>query len=162
MPKVQHSTASGTPDHLAAGGVQGVGASLPPLPHDQRPPHYAGVALPLDPMLEAAGAYWNERRELVRAWRIHGGPAEEVRNAAGVTIRRIQKYWTRERHVAPPGMTIEDARARGLDFYSPAYGWVRAGIKRETDSPENLGQGHMVGEIEYETEEVVTPEPVEA
>ena len=149
MPRANHSTASGAPDHLAAGGITGVGAAyLPPPPADQRPPHYAGVELPLDPMLAAAGAYWNANRELVRAWRIDAGPAELVHNAAGVVIKRIQKKWTRERHVAPPGMTLEDARTRGLDFYSPQRGWIRAGVKPETDLPENLGMGHLVGEIE--------------
>jgi hypothetical protein len=159
MPAVKPSGASGVPDHLQAQGVVGIipGVRPPMMPAqatDQMPPHYGGVELPLDPMLAAAGAYWNERRELVRKWRIHNGPPEEVRNAAGVVVRRVQQYWTRERHVAPPGMSIEDARVRGLDFYSPAYGWIRGGIKRETDDPANLGTGHLVGQIDIEEIEV--------
>ena len=164
MPKVQHSTASGAPDHYAETTVPGVvsgvaphNPSMPPLPMSQRPPHYGGVTLPLDPLLEAAGAYWNDDRELVRDWRIHDGPSEPVYNAAGVVVRRIQRYRTHQRHVAPPGMTIEQARVMGLDFYSPKLGWIRAGIKRETDAPENLGTGHLVGRIDVEEIEVAPP-----
>lgn len=165
MPKVQPSTASGVPDHLQSVGIQGVVSGVqnhpfPPVPSDQMPPQYAGVELPLDPMLAYAGAFWNEQRELVRNWRIHAGPPDEIRNAAGVVIRRVQKYWTRQRHVAPPGMSIEDARARGLDFYSPQAGWIRAGVKREKDSPENLGMGHLVGEIDEVVEEVAPAVPL--
>lgn len=153
MPRIQHSTASGQPDHLAAstvpGVIDGMGRPFPPLPESQRPPA-RGINLPLDPVLEAAGAYWNDKRELVRAWRIHGGPAEEIKNAQGVVVKRVQKFWTRERYVAPPGMSIEDARARGLDFFSPVYGWIRGGVKREMDSSENLGSGPVVGDFEYE------------
>jgi hypothetical protein len=159
-PKIQHSTATGQPDHAqptVPGVVSGIAPSYPPLParpHDQRPPHYGGVTLPIDPILEAAGAFWNDNRELVRKWRIHAGAPDEIRNAAGVVVRRIQRYWTRERHVAPPGMTLETAREMGLDFYSPQLGWIRSGIKRETDSIENLGTGHLVGEIDTEEIEV--------
>lgn len=147
----QHSTASGTPDHLDMGGVQGVSSGpLPYLPHDQRPPSYQGVALPLDPLLAAAGAFWNERRELVRRWRIHNGPSKTVGG------RTVQEFLVRERHVAPPGMTLEDARAKGLDFYSPQWGWIRAGLKREHEDPQNLGNGAAMGEIE--TEDVTAPD----
>lgn len=153
--KIQHSTATGQPEYRSEtvpGVVSGV---LPPQPHTQRPPHYQGASdLPIDPLLAAAGAYWNANRELVRKWRIHAGPPDEVKNAAGVVIRIIQRYWTRERHVAPPGMVLEQAREMGLDFYSPSLGWIRSGVKRETDSPENLGTGHLVGEIDVEEIEV--------
>jgi len=161
MPKVQHSTAGGPPEHQQVATVPGVisgvaphNPHMPAMPTDQRPPHYGGVVLPIDPILEAAGAFWNDNRELVRNWRIHAGPPDEIKNANGVVVRRLQKYWTRQRHVAPPGMTIEQARTMGLDFYSPQRGWIRAGVKPETDLPENLGTGHLVGEIEVEEIEV--------
>jgi hypothetical protein len=164
MPKVQHSTANGVPDHHYEPAVQGVisgvaphNPSMPPPPTGQRPPHYGGVELPLDPILAAAGVFWNEDRELVRTWRIHDGPPESVYNAAGVVVKKIQRYRTHQRLVAPPGMPLEQARAMGLDFYSPQLGWIRAGVKRETDSPENLGTGHLVGTVETEEIEVAPP-----
>ncbi len=41
--------------------------------------------------------------------------------------------------------SIEEARRKavtsGADFYHPKHGWLRYGVKRETEAPENLGSG---------------------
>jgi hypothetical protein len=41
--------------------------------------------------------------------------------------------------------SVEEARQKAIkaraDFYHPTHGWLRWGIKRETDAPENLGAG---------------------
>lgn len=158
MPRnARASTASGLPDHLVAPalpGVEGTGGPLPPQVRDQIPQPMAGISgsnLPLDPLLAMAGAYWNEQRYLVRKDRRHNGPPRKRSDGSWV-----QPMVTRERHVAPPGMTLEDAREKGLDFFSPQLGWIRGGAKREAEYPENLGM--VDADTSLELEEIAPPD----
>ena len=150
------STASGVPDHLQQPAISGVGAPPSPVqPMDQRLPQQfgrsglQGVVLPIDPVLQLAGAYWNDARQLVRSVIVEVGATVEVDGRKRVPVKR------KERLVAPPGMTLDQARDNGLDFFSPQYGWIRAGVKREQEYPENLGG--VVMDVTYE--EVPDDEP---
>ena len=142
------STSSGVPSHLESTGLAGVASSAPPLPRPDveqyaPDPMLQGVTLPIDPLLALAGAYWNDQRQLVRKVVKHAGPPREING------RLRQPIVSSERYVAPPGMTIEDARLRGLDFFSPQFGWVRAGVKFERENPQNLGTGGNPDNVEY-------------
>lgn len=50
--------------------------------------------------------------------------------------------------------SVEEARQKavraGADFWHPTHGWLRGGVKREAEAPENLGRGSVV----YPTEEI--------
>ncbi len=145
------STASGLPAHLRAATVGGVAdaPSFPPLPapvETQRPPAMGGmngIALPIDPLLALAGAYWNDQRQLVRKITIQVGEPVEIDG------RKRQGVRTSERFVAPPGMTLDQARDLGLDFFSPQYGWIRGGVKREQEYVDNLGTGSAMAPSEF-------------
>lgn len=39
------------------------------------------------------------------------------------------------RFCAMPGMSLKAARAEGLDFYHPRFGWLRGGYKLEVERP---------------------------
>jgi hypothetical protein len=140
------STASGVPAHLRAATVQGVEGGYPHLPppvQSQHPSGVQGVGLPVDPLLAQAGAYWNAERQLVRRAAVAVGEPVEIDG------RKRQRVQVSERFVAMPGASIDDARQRGLDFYSPAMGWIRAGVKREQEYAENLGTGGTPTDLEY-------------
>ncbi len=141
------SQADGIPDYLAATAPVARRTDQREAT-DQRPPSY-GVTLPLDPMLEAAGAYWNDRRELVRKVRRHAGDGQSYVFDSTGAVTGV-RFRTRERHVAPPGMTLEQARDLGLDFYSPQLGWIRAGVKVEREHPDNMGAMSDDSSIEIE------------
>jgi hypothetical protein len=132
------STASGQPDYVERAQATGA-APLPPPPSSQQAAPWIGVELPIDPVLALAGAYWNDQRFLVRDVVVKPGHVEVVTGEDGRRYRRTHAPETRQRHVAPPGMSIEDARERGLDFFIPSAGWIRGGVKREQEYPENLG-----------------------
>ena len=55
--------------------------------------------------------------------------------------------------------SIEEARrkavAAGADFYHPTWGWLRWGVKREQEHPENLG----AGAAQHERRHVVVAAP---
>lgn len=143
------STASGVPAHLRATTVAGVESANPHFPASnlsQQPVSAGGVSginLPVDPLLALAGAYWNGERMLVRRVTVRVGEPRMVDGKFRQPVR------SSERFVAPPGTTIEDARARGLDFFSPQYGWIRGGIKREQEYIDNLGTGGNPTDVEY-------------
>lgn len=145
------STASGLPAHLRTATVGGVAdaPSFPPLPspvETQRPPAMGaigGIVLPIDPLLAMAGAYWNDQRQLVRKI------VQQVGDPIVVNGRRKQGVRTHERFVAPPGMTLDQSRDLGLDFFSPQYGWIRGGLKREQEYVDNLGTGSGSDATEY-------------
>ncbi len=106
-------------------------------------PTPSGQNIPLDPMLAAAGAFWSEQRELLvqRTRKPVGDPY--MKNG-----KRVQKFAGVNERVAPPGMTIEQAREGGLHFYSPQLGWIWWGIKRAQEYPENMGTQYSSLEVE--------------
>lgn len=77
------------------------------------------------------------------------------RNAAGVWVRVVYEHsgeshqieregqlltiaarFPQERRVA---LTLKEAASHGWDWFQPGRGWIRRGVKRERDLPENLG-----------------------
>jgi len=106
------------------------GEILPSLPDED----YS--TLPLDPgkLLESVGVVRNRRGDLV-----HYVPKRE-----GIKIKNGKRYWEvvdHERPVAPPGMSLDEAREKNLDVYTPRLGWVWGGYKRASEHPDNLGYG---------------------
>lgn len=151
------STASGLPDYAVQAQESGA-APLPPPVRSQQAAPWIGVELPIDPVLALAGAYWNDERYLVRDVVVKPSVVEEI-TRDGKRYRRVHAPETRQRHVAPPGMSIEDARTHGLDFFSPSAGWIRGGVKREQEYPENLGSVEGAGEF---TDELIDDDGKEA
>lgn len=45
------------------------------------------------------------------------------------------EYWETVRYVALPGMTLAQAREKGLDFFHSRVGWIRGGYKIEKEFP---------------------------
>jgi hypothetical protein len=144
------SGATGIPDHLVGPAVQSVAesrsaASLPrPNVEQYLPSSIQGLDIPIDPLLQWAGAYYRDSdRALVRKVVKHAGPPREVNG------RVMQPISSSERLVAPPGMTLNQARDNGLDFFSPQFGWIRAGLKIEREHPDNLGTGGTPTDVEW-------------
>lgn len=144
------SGATGIPDHLAGGRIPSV-AEMQASPHLPRPnveqylpASLQGMNIPIDPVLAWAGAYYRDTdRALVRKVVKHAGPPREING------KLRQPISSSERLVAPPGMTLDQARQNGLDFFSPQYGWIRAGVKVEREHPDNLGTGGHPSDVEY-------------
>ncbi len=142
------STASGQPAYLENPTMPGV-ESTPRLPQadmQQYPlaPNLQGLNAALNPVLAMAGAYYNARGYLVRnTIQIAGASRQLADGREQWPVRNV------ERHGTEPGMSEGDARLRGLDWYSPQYGWVRGGVKLEREHPENMGTGNTLDGVEW-------------
>lgn len=91
-----------------------------------------GLPLSPDALLESVGVFRDETGEMVREVPVR--IERFVEDGKEFIRQRIQR-----RRVAPPGMPIIEARRLNLDFYSPALGWIRGGMKREAEHLDNLG-----------------------
>lgn len=81
------------------------------------------------------------------------GRVREIKDDEGRVIKRQSVLRKQRRSVylvtdpSPKGLVAtakyckRNATEEGPDFYHPRLGWVRYGMKREVDSPENLGTG---------------------
>lgn len=117
----------------------------------------------IDPsMLEKIGAYQDPadgqyKRYHLRTRNVTYDPGDPKAELKGLAISyRLDKI---PHPVILPLATdpesIEEARQKavraGADFYHPVHGWLRGGLKREAEAPENLG----AGAVRYDSDEVI-------
>lgn len=106
-----------------------------PTREPEAPLGVSQMALSPDRLLEQNGVYRSPTNgQLVRDVWISTGRTRV--NEQGKTVVILEQH---QRSVAPPGMSIEEARERSLDFLDPFLGWIRYGRKREIEHPDNLG-----------------------
>lgn len=102
---------------------------------------------------------WRSARDLLEA----APPTAGLKRAPDGTLYRETRVHTGEKVFRdgqlfnvvatvrrPVALSIEEARRTGADYWSPSFGWIRAGRKREQEHPANMGDRARPREIELE------------
>lgn len=117
-----------------------IGGYVQPLQVDQRQVHtyptYEALRAEVESVKPGADTvYRNAEGAWVRICTEYTGEQRRERQADGSTRLLAGKLFF-ERPVA---LDIETARATKADYFHRGKGWVRYGVKREWEEPENLG-----------------------
>lgn len=110
----------------------------------------------IDPStLSSIGAYQRDGeyfRDRIRTDNVEYDPSDPKAVAKGLVIG-YDEVLVPHKVVLPYASdpaSVEEARRKavvsGADFYHPRHGWLRNGVKREQEAPENLGAGSVTRE----------------